>query len=190
MGEMEKKSRKRLKKKNLKKLILNTVAGAGVLGMAVVAPQALGAMAKLGMLPAKRQRESINAARDRLLKQKLLARDSNGMLRITNLGERELQKIEALQGRLPKPKKWDGRWRILSFDIPNRREPARFKIRHSLQTAGFILLQRSVWIYPYDCEDFIALLKAELKIGKDMLYIIADTIEGDAAYRKHFNLKG
>jgi len=59
-----------------------------------------------------------------------------------------------------------------------------------LHAVGFVLFQKSVWVYPYDCEDFIALLKADFKIGKDMRYLIADTIEGDASLRKAFNLRG
>ncbi len=57
-----------------------------------------------------------------------------------------------------------------------------------MREIGFVRLQDSVWVYPYDCEDFIALLKAELKIGKDVLYAIADTIEHDKGIRRHFNL--
>lgn len=53
---------------------------------------------------------------------------------------------------------------------------------------GFVRLQDSVWVYPYDCEDFVALLKAELKIGKDVLYAIVDTIEQDKNLRRYFNL--
>ena len=57
-----------------------------------------------------------------------------------------------------------------------------------MREIGFVRLQDSVWVYPYDCEDFIALLKAELKIGRDVLYAIVDTIEHDKNLRQHFNL--
>lgn len=54
---------------------------------------------------------------------------------------------------------------------------------------GFIRLQDSVWIYPYDCEDLLTLLKADLKVGKDLLYMIVDSLEGDAKIRLFFGLK-
>ncbi|KKW41875.1 MAG: hypothetical protein UY91_C0010G0002 [Parcubacteria group bacterium GW2011_GWB1_55_9] len=57
-----------------------------------------------------------------------------------------------------------------------------------MQEVGFVRMQDSVWVYPHDCEDFIALLKMELKIGKDVLYAIADTIEYDKPLRIHFAL--
>jgi len=54
---------------------------------------------------------------------------------------------------------------------------------------GFVHLQDSVWTYPYDCEDLIVLLKADFKIGKDILYMIVDELEGDWRLRKEFGLK-
>ena len=41
---------------------------------------------------------------------------------------------------------------------------------------------------PYDCEELIAMMKVELRIGKDILYIIADSVENDRWVRKQFNL--
>ena len=53
---------------------------------------------------------------------------------------------------------------------------------------GFVRLQDSVWVYPYDCEDLIVLLKADFKIGKDVLYMIVDELQGDWERRKEFGL--
>ena len=65
----------------------------------------------------------------------------------------------------------------------------RAKIRDTLQSIGFSRLQDSVWIYPYDCEALITLFKADLRIGKDMLYMIVDELEYDAPIRKRFGLE-
>ena len=77
---------------------------------------------------------------------------------------------------------------MIVFDVPERRRRIRTRLRAFMNEIGFVRLQDSVWVYPYDCEDFITLLKAELKIGKDVLYAIADTIEYDRGIRKHFRL--
>ena len=53
---------------------------------------------------------------------------------------------------------------------------------------GFLRLKDSVWVYPYDCEDLVTLMKADFKIGKDILYIIAETIENDSWLKKEFGL--
>ena len=74
------------------------------------------------------------------------------------------------------------------FDIKEKRKSTRDKIRHNLFKIGFIRLQDSVWVYPYDCEDFINLMKADFKIGKDLLYVVADKIENDKFLAQHFKL--
>jgi len=53
---------------------------------------------------------------------------------------------------------------------------------------GFVRLQNSVWVYPYDCEDLVKLLKADFRIGREVLYVIADSIENDMWMRKEFSL--
>lgn len=189
MGIIEETNKKRTRRRNMQKLVLETVAVAGLVSVALVAPNVLGAMGKLGLLPSRRQQESINAARTRLLKKGLLKRDARGFLRLTPQGQKTLEKMRVFENGLPRPRRWDKKWRVLTFDIPYYRRGLGEKVRRGLQAAGFALFQKSVWIYPYDCEDFIALLKADLKIGKDMRYLIVDSIEGDRAYREQFGLR-
>ncbi|RJQ35754.1 hypothetical protein C4568_00380 [Candidatus Parcubacteria bacterium] len=187
MGEMEKKSAKRKKRRDIQHLILSTIAVAGVLSVALVAPNVVGAMDKLGLLPNRRQNEIIKASRERLLKKGYLVRDE-GKLRLTSTGQAFLLRLQLRHSGLRKPKRWDGRWRLLIFDIPEQRKGQRDLVRRTLIQIGFVRLQDSVWLYPYDCEDIIVLLKADFRIGKNLLYIIADTIENDTEYRALFNL--
>ena len=77
---------------------------------------------------------------------------------------------------------------MLIFDIPEKKRHLRYKVRSTLSAVGFTRLQDSVWIYPYDCEDFVTLLKADFRIGKDLLYMIVDSLENDTWLRKKFNL--
>ena len=112
----------------------------------------------------------------------------DGFLRLTSKGEMELKSLEMKDWKNMRPKKWDGRWRVLIFDIPEKRKPLREKVRNTLLSIGFMRLQDSVWLYPYDCEDFINLLKADFKIGKDLLYLIVESIENDKSFRKKFSI--
>ena len=48
-------------------------------------------------------------------------------------------------------KKWDGRWRLVVFDIPEKRRQARNLLRESLKKWGFIPWQQSVWATKKDC---------------------------------------
>ncbi len=90
--------------------------------------------------------------------------------------------------RSSKPARWDGRWRIIIFDIWERRKSVRDKLRRALQAAGFYKVQDSVWAHPYDCEDLLVFLRADLRLGSGVLYVIAEGIEGDSRMKRHFGL--
>lgn len=74
------------------------------------------------------------------------------------------------------------------FDIPQRRRGTRDRLRRMMRDFGFLRIQDSVWLSPYDCEELIALAKAELRLGKDVLYAIVEEIENDRWIKKYFNL--
>src|SRR3989338_11231744 len=188
MGQEEEESRKRSRNHNLQRVILETVAAVGVLSMALVAPNAIQTLRKSGFLLKIRQKEIINLSRYRLVQKGLLSRDDRGFLKLTSKGEERLRQCELHDYKIAKPKKWDKKWRMLIFDVREERKSLRDKIRRTLIAIGFERLQYSVWVYPYDCEDLITLLKADFKIGKDLLYIISDSIENDTWLKKHFNL--
>ena len=173
--------------KILKKAILATVKVAGLLTVAAIAPNSIKYLKSLGIVSGKRQKEIMFASKDRLVKNGLL-QYKNGFLELTKNGETELELLEMKGWKMDKPKRWDGRWRMLIFDIPETRRPARDKVRQTLSTIGFYILQDSVWIYPYDCEDLVTLLKTDFRVGKDLLYLIVDSIENDKNLRKSFGL--
>jgi hypothetical protein len=188
MGVQETGSRSRTRKNQLQGIILDTISVVGILGLAVVAPNVVGAMSKLGMLPSSRQREVIKRSCDRMVRNGLLRWEKN-KLRLTAKGASTLRAYKIKNFETPRPRKWDGKWRVLIFDIPEYRGALRNKIRATLQLIGFMRLQNSVWVYPYDCEDLIALLKADFRVGKDLLYMIVDSIEQDKELRREFYLK-
>src|SRR3989344_9098522 len=186
MGHLETASEKRQKRANIERLILQSIAATGLIAVVLVAPNVIGAIEKLGLMPKARQNEYINTARRRLKKAGLLV-EEDGFLRLSSKGARQLQSFgPRMIGA--KPRTWDKKWRILIFDIPERRRLTRDKIRFHLRRSGFVRAQDSVWIYPYPCEEFVALLKAECRVGKDMLYLIVETLEGDVRFRKLFDL--
>lgn len=89
---------------------------------------------------------------------------------------------------IKEPPRWDGKWRIVIYNPKERKRGLRAKLRDTLTSFGFIRLQHSVWIYPYDCEDLITLIKADFKIGKDILYLIVEKVENDKWLEQSFGL--
>jgi phenylacetic acid degradation operon negative regulatory protein len=96
----------------------------------------------------------------RLEKQQLLEHQPRGsgsrMHRLTQAGC-----LHALGGRAPQAcwnRRWDGRWRLVIYDVPEIHNIARNKIRRYLQNRGFGYLQNSVWITPHPVDEERALL--------------------------------
>jgi CRISPR-associated endonuclease Cas2 len=78
---------------------------------------------------------------------------------------------------------------VIIFDIPETKRFDRDNIRQSLISIGFLRLQNSVWVYPYNCEDLINLLKTYTETEKNVIYMIVDQIENDEEIKKYFGLK-
>jgi len=95
--------------------------------------------------------------------------------------------IDAL--KIKKPKKWDKKWRIVIFDISQLKKQYREAFRGKLKQLGFYPLQKSVWIYPFDCRDEIELLRDFFGLSqKEVRLIVAENIGPDNFLKKHFKL--
>ena len=193
MGKLEKEAKKTRVKQNVQKIILGTIAATGLLSISILAPNALQALKifDAGKRRAKNPKYVVGTAVSRLLDQGLIWLDNTPkgkFIRLTQKGEEKLRLYERHDFNLKKPKKWDKKWRIIIFDIKVARNSLRNKLRNTLKAIGFYRLQHSVWVYPYDCENLLIMLKADFKIGKDILYIIADKIENDRYLKSVFSL--
>ena len=127
------------------------------------------------------------------LKRRGLIRFSQGSrgwrLELTDRGSQELNLYEIGEKLLKKPKKWDKRWRLLVFDIEEKRKNVRNQIRSVLISFGFYRLQDSVWVYPYECEEILELLRIKYRVRHEALYIRAEHIAKDEYLRGYFGLK-
>lgn len=190
MGNIEGKVRKRIRKQNIQHAILSAIGAAGILAAIMVAPNTL---QLLKYVPGARRHyssrisRSLHSLRDKGL---VVIKEHGGKqtAELTSAGRKVLTRLSLGQVRPPKPKQWDKQWRIVIFDIPERRRKTRGNLRAMLESIGFLKLQESVWIYPYDCEDLLTLLKTEFLIGREVLYIVAQDVEGDARLRRAFGL--
>jgi DNA-binding transcriptional regulator PaaX len=48
--------------------------------------------------------------------------------------------------------RWDGKWRIFTYDLPETRRTERVLLWRELHARKFGLLQRSVWVWPHSVE--------------------------------------
>lgn len=192
MGKLEKEAKRKRRNRNIQALLLSTIAAAGAITVAAAIPGAFVAIGKIEKSSRRKLFYRAKTAAGRLAEKgfaEFIERDGKELLRLTDMGKRALILQQAKGGSaIRKPWRWDKRYRIVMFDIPERRKSSRNRVRELMKAFGFLRLQDSVWVVPYDCEELIALLKAELRIGKDLLYVIADQIENDGWIKSHFGL--
>jgi DNA-binding transcriptional regulator PaaX len=184
-----------MEKANIKKVILTSLKIAGFISVAVLAPNALQMLTmfdkNLGRKSYRRNsylNHTINKLRDRGLIQ--FKKNKNGVLcaRLTKKGEQEIARYEIGELQISKPKNWDKKYRVIIFDIKEWKRQTRDELRAWLVNLGFMRLQNSVWVYPYECQDVIVLLKSHFKLGSEVLYMTVDNIENDKWLKKEFDL--
>ena len=193
MGRMEAESRRRTKRVNIENIVFGTLAVAGVAALAMAAPNTLQLLKHVDpdwmskRDPRRRLRETISRMKRKGLVEFKMHNGKNRP-RLTKKGEDEARRINLGKFQIKKPLRWDQKWRIVIFDIPEKRKGLREHVRRLVFSMGFFRLQDSIWVFPYDCEEVVTLLKLELKIGTELIYIIADAIEFDKPLRQHFEL--
>jgi len=87
-----------------------------------------------------------------------------------------------------KKRKWDGKWFMVFFDVPESQRLKRDYLRKFLVDIGFYSFQKSVYIFPYECEKEIALIKKIVEGGKYMSYVVAEKIENESSMKTYFGL--
>ncbi len=191
MGQLEEKTKRIVSRVKIQDAIMFSLYGAAAAALILTAPNALRILKHIDPDLAKKRHpgQRLSQAMSRLVSRGLVVRTKDGRFMLTEKGKRYAKAMDQT-GRLQfaKERKWDGRWRIVIFDIWERRREARSRLRTRLQTIGFVKVQNSVWAYPYECEELIAFAKTELKLGRGLLYLIAEGIEGDKGLRERFGL--
>jgi len=165
--------------------ILTVIAVTGFLTVVGVAPNALQIL-KLFKKKKSYCPSRVNYYLKSLIKQGLIVKEKDGRLSLSPKGELRLLRYQ--EELKPIPKKWDGKWRIVIFDIWEKSRKKRDFLRNELAEFGFVRLQNSVWITPYDCEDYVNFLKTDIGLGRGVIYIVADQIDNDLKFKKIFGL--
>lgn len=107
-------------------------------------------------------------------------------LRISRKGRARLDKSRITSLKIPTPKKWDGRWRLIIFDIPEQKKPARNSLNMMLNKLRFYRLQRSVWVHPHPCRDELIKITSYYGVESFVSYIETDHIDNDKKLRLKF----
>lgn len=156
------------------------------------APQILKPLIKWRKNWGKNDRKRIYEAIRRLNQKRLveLIEKGDGLyIKITDSGKQLVKNFDYDNLQLPRLKKWDKKWRLIIFDIPNEKRKERQVFSKKLKEIGFYPLQESVFIYPYECRDEVDFICEFLLISRHVNYCLVESLdkrEGDL--RKIFDL--
>lgn len=124
------------------------------------------------------------------LQRRGLIRKKEEIYYLTSKGEKEAFLNNLFNNKLKtnKESKWDGKWRIIFFDIPEKKRTYRDKLRHIIKAIGFKEFQKSVWIYPYKVPTYLKEILFDEKIKHHTRLITTSDIEYDKDLRIMFKL--
>lgn len=116
--------------------------------------------------------------------------DHNGVttIRITKKGKSNLKAFSVDLLEIKNQKKWDGKWRVIMFDLPIQYKKIRNSFRFKLKQIGFLQLQKSVWIYPYPCTDELLFIADYYKVGKYIEILTVEEMLNIKNLENRFNL--
>ena len=165
--------------------MLHILAAAGTIGLIFAFP---GAAIALGSLTGWRSKKVFY----QLEKQKYVTikenPDNTITVKITKNGMVKALTYELNNMKMILPKKWDHKWRLVIFDIPDKYKKIRDIFRNRLIQLGLYQLQESVYVYPYPCFDEIEFLKELYGVPFTIKYLLVEKIEDDALLRSRFEL--
>lgn len=87
-----------------------------------------------------------------------------------------------------KPKKWNGKWFVVMFDIKNKPEKVRKLFTIKLKEIGFEMYQDSVYVFPYKCGALIRDITKILGLRKYVKTMVVSKIDDEGELKTLFNL--
>ncbi len=88
--------------------------------------------------------------------------------------------------KIKRPDKWDGKWRIIIFDVPEKVHQKRDFLRDNLVRHNFVQIQKSVYVYPFECTQEVSFFAQGIGILKYVVIMIAEIIQGETKIIEKF----
>ena len=107
---------------------------------------------------------------------------------LTEKGKRMVLKFDIDKIKIKKPIEWDGKWRMVFFDVPERRRAERNILRNKLKELGFGEIQKSVFIHPFPCLDEINFITEYFQLRNLVRYGEMTNISNEEELKLKFKL--
>ena len=134
------------------------------------------------------------AAKQYRIRKKIQNLASSNIIKLENNEYQLTQKGKLLLAQLKldelkiKPKKWDGIWRLVSYDIPSEKKAVRNIFRRKLKLWGFKLVHKSLWVLPWQCENEVAALAHNYNLQENIITMTTKRPPMENRLKKIFGL--
>lgn len=109
------------------------------------------------------------------------------MVKITKSGQKQILLFDLEKMSLKKDR-WDGKWRVIFFDIAELDRKKRNNLRKYLLKLGLYPMQESVYVGPYDYDKEIAYLREVLNVPHGVKMGLLEHLENSEDLKKIFDL--
>ena len=174
-------------KRELAKDVLKILAAGGILTASLALPNLPQVLKFLGVVGAK-DKYRVKRTIYNLKNKRLVNFYENGVIEITEKGKKKVLRYDIEEMKINIPPKWDGYWRIVIFDVPEKFKKARNALSGKIKDLGMFPLQKSVFVYPFECRDEINFISEFFRVGKFTQYIVAKEIDSENFLKQHFGL--
>ena len=114
--------------------------------------------------------------------------DNEKVFKITEKGKERLKANEVAKEGINISERWDGRWYLVTFDIPEARKVVRNQLILTLKRHGFVNYTKGLWVIPYNPTSMIKSLRKQLGIKDEIKIIVAQFIDDEYKYKKFWDL--
>ncbi len=127
----------------------------------------------------------------RLEKQKVIEiseEKGKQIIKVNDKGRVKILKNAIDELRVEKPSFWNGKWWLVSYDLPEDLSNLRDGIRKYLLFLGFFPIHKSVYLHAYPCKEQIEFLREYFGIGEYIRIFKIEWIENDKLLKEFFDL--
>lgn len=93
-----------------------------------------------------------------------------------------------LDGLRDKKEKWDGKWRMIAFDVPEKYKRERDALRQKLKNIGFRELQKSIFVTPVNCAKEMMAFIEFYELKKYVRFAVLESIDNENVLSKVFKV--
>lgn len=175
------------------KIVLAVIFLSGIIFIAITAPNIFSAF---GRFPATKRlsKKEFDGALYTLKRRGFIKiikdKKGNTTVSITSKGKIRVKTFCLESLSIPKQRVWDGKWRVVIFDIPAKAGggKARGAFRQTLKDLGFYQVQQSVWAYPYPCEDEVLFVANFFNVEQYLEIFLASNFLYEKEMKARFKL--